>query len=382
MNPIPMLNLLREYEYLRKDIDVAISQCLQHQQWILGQEVGQFEKEVAAYLGVRDCVGVASGTDALLLSLRALALHIKEKEQFDKTDKVIVTPFTFIATGEAIVRSGASLVFIDINPATFNIDTEKIKQYLQEHHSEIVGIIPVHLFGQACNMDEIKDIAQEYNLFVLEDVAQAFGGTYKGKRLGSFGNAAAFSFFPSKNLGGFGDGGLVATNNDQVAAQVRLLLRHGGKDMSSVEHIGYNSRLDTFQAAVLLAKIKQVEEFNQKRRSNAKLYHEILSQNKDIIIPACLLEQCQCVYHQYTIRILNNKRDSIQKQLKNAGIATSVYYRVPLHKMKVFEGRCVLPTIPKEAEKAAEEVLSLPMGPFLTEEEILYICKQLKKHTQ
>ncbi|MGC8805009.1 MAG: DegT/DnrJ/EryC1/StrS family aminotransferase [Candidatus Ratteibacteria bacterium] len=204
---IPMLDLKREYEYMKNDIDRAIRKCLEHQKWILGSEVEELEKKISDYLGVKFCVGVSSGTDALVLGLRALALKTRGKEFFESTSEIITTPFTFTATGDAILRSGAIPVFVDIDPQTFNIDVGKVAEYLENQGDKVVGILPVHLYGLACNMDEIMGLAEKNKVFVFEDVAQAFGGRWKNKKLGSIGQSGAFSFFPSKNLGGFGDGG-------------------------------------------------------------------------------------------------------------------------------------------------------------------------------
>ncbi|MCL4491212.1 MAG: DegT/DnrJ/EryC1/StrS family aminotransferase, partial [Nitrospirae bacterium] len=224
MKDIPMLDLYREYEYMKADIDAAINKCLEHQRWILGPEVKEFEAKVARYLNVKHCIGTSSGTDALVLSLRALAIQTKGQEYFDRTEEIITTPFTFTATGDAVLRSGARPAFVDIDPSTYNIDPRKVREYLNRNamlppaeRAKVIGIIPVHLYGQSCDMDEIMNIAEKYNLFVVEDVAQAFGGMWKGKKLGSVGTTGAFSFFPSKNLGGFGDGGMITTNDDAVA---------------------------------------------------------------------------------------------------------------------------------------------------------------------
>ncbi|MBU1852648.1 MAG: DegT/DnrJ/EryC1/StrS family aminotransferase, partial [Candidatus Omnitrophica bacterium] len=214
---IPPLDLKREYDYMTSDIDDAIRKCLGHQKWILGPEVSELEDKLALYLKVKHCIGVSSGTDALVLALRAQAIKLKGEEYFDRNDRIITTSFTFTATGDAILRSGATPLFVDIDPATYNIDTARIESYLTSSlkaGNKIVGIIPVHLYGQSCDMDEITRIAEKYDLFVVEDVAQAFGGEWRGKKLGSIGDFGAFSFFPSKNLGGFGDGGLLATNDD------------------------------------------------------------------------------------------------------------------------------------------------------------------------
>jgi len=402
-----MLDLKREYEYMKTDIDAAISRCLDHQQWILGPEVKVLEEKVADYIGVKHCIGVSSGTDALMLSLRALAIKLKEQEYFDRSDKIITTSFTFTATGDAILRAGATPVFIDIDPTTYNIDPKGARDYLTSSlTSKVVGIIPVHLYGQPCQMGEITEIAREYNLFVLEDVAQAFGGTWKGRKLGSIGTMGAFSFFPSKNLGGFGDGGMVATNDDELARLVSMLLKHGGKDKYNVDHIGYNARLDTLQAAVLLAKLRYVDEFNKRRQKIAEIFTRELSGIEGLVVPYSLSSFSRGegghVFHQYTIRILGDgkqdrpekpekpskpsRRDALQKYLNDKGVSSMVYYPLALHEMKVFNnGSSEIPGRLDEAEIAPRMVLSLPLEPLQKQEETLYVIKCIKdffKQTQ
>jgi len=259
MKEIPMLDLYAEYVYMKDEIDAAVQKCLKHQHWILGPEVKELEDKISQYLGIKHCIAVSSGTDALVLSLRALAIKFKGQEYFNNSDCIITTPFSFVATGDTILRSGATPIFVDIDSKTYNINPEDIEMYLLNHHSsitKIVGLVVVNLYGLPCNMDKIMSIAKEYDLFVVEDCAQSFGAKWNGKYTGTFGDAGCFSFFPSKNLGGFGDGGMVSTNDDEIAEIVRMLIKHGGKDKYNVEHIGYNARLDTFQAAVLLAKFK------------------------------------------------------------------------------------------------------------------------------
>ncbi|HAR94383.1 MAG TPA: hypothetical protein DCR97_00220 [Deltaproteobacteria bacterium] len=378
---IPMLDLKREYEYMKEDIDAAIARCLQHQQWILGPDVEEFEGKVAEYIDVRHCIGASSGTDALVLALRALALKTKGQEYFDRSDLVITTPFTFTATGDAILRAGATPAFVDIDSKTFNIDPDLIRKFLSSLSSRdlvrVKGLLPVHLYGRSCEMDDIMAIANEYGLFVVEDVAQAFGGGWRGRKLGSIGTAGAFSFFPSKNLGGFGDAGMVSTNDDQIAELVRLLLKHGGKDKYNVDHIGYNARLDTLQAAVLLAKLKYVDEFNERRRRIASAYNELFGGSEGISVP---MQGSECdlvrhVYHQYTIR--HPERDKFREYLETNGIDSMIYYPTPLHKMKLFdEGRSMVLERPVVAEEAARSVLSLPVEPLQTQEEAAAIaCK-------
>lgn len=380
MNPIPMLDLHLEYEYMKKQIDTAIANCLRHQQWILGPEVKEIEERMTAYLGLSQCIGVSSGTDALVLSLRALAIKLKNQEYFDRTDSIITTPFTYTATVDAILRSGATPVFVDIDHRTFNIDPLKLKSYLvSKGKAKPVGIIPVHLYGLSSDIDAISDIAEEYGLFVLEDVAQAFGGKWKDKRLGSIGDIAAFSFFPSKNLGGFGDAGLVGTNDEKLAELVRMLLKHGGKDKYDVEHIGYNARLDTIQAAILLKKMDYLEEFNEKREQIA-LEYDLRLAGLDYILTPQKIKDSRHVFHQYTIRVINKKRDGIREYLKNKGISTAVYYPVPLHMMKAFRSFNVEGISLAESEKAALEVLSLPIEPLMNKESVGRVASAIREY--
>lgn len=376
MKEISIINLQTQYKHIKKDIDKVIQKCLKHQQWILGPQVRELEEKIAQYLCVKHCISVASGSDALLLSLRALAIKLKKREFFNPDEKIITSPLTFTATGNAILKSGASPIFVDIDPTTYNLDTNKLEECFKKN-SNVIGVIPVHLYGQACNMDRIKNLSQKYNLFVLEDVAQAFGGKWKNKKLGSLGDLGAFSFFPSKNLGGFGDGGMVATNSDELAQLIKILTKQGGENKNNAIHIGYNSRLDTLQAAVLLTKLKYVDSFNAKRRKITEMYNDRLSNIKNIATPHVPNKNCYHVYHQYTLRVLNNKRNALQKHLENNHIQTMIYYPIPLHKMKTFSGKPqqALP----EAERACREILSLPIDPFLRDKEINYIANTCQK---
>jgi len=376
MKQIPMLDLKQEYEYMKEDIDLAIKRCLEHQKWILGPEVKELEDAIARYVGVKHGIGVSSGTEALVLSLRALAIKVKGEEYFSKEDEIITTSFTFTATGDAILRAGATPVFVDINPNTYNIDHDKIREHLTQS-SRVVGIIPVHLYGQACEMEEIMEFVKEYNLFVVEDVAQAFGAIWKDRKLGSIGTTGTFSFFPSKNLGGFGDGGMISTNDGEIAGLIRMLLKHGGKDKYNVDHIGYNARLDTIQAAVLLSKIKYIDEFNDRRRRIAEIYTRELSGIDGLILPSLNTQLAdRNVYHQYTVR--TSSRDKLQKHLNESGISTMVYYPFPLHKMRVFDRRAKVSGQLANAEKAAKEVLSLPIEPLQKVEDTEYVVESIK----
>jgi len=370
---VPMLDLRAEYSYMKADIDAAIAKCLDHQRWIFGPEVKELEEKITGYLGAKHCIGSSSGTEALVLALRAIAVKRKGKEYFDRADEIITTSFTFTATGDAILRAGATPVFVDIDPETYNIDTGEIKKYLGSGgKGKVVGILPVHLYGHACDMDEISMIAAENGLFIVEDVAQAFGAAWNGKKLGSLGDAGAFSFFPSKNLGGFGDGGMVSTNDDETAGLIRMLIKHGGKDKYNVDHIGYNARLDTLQAAIVLAKFEYIDEFNGRRRAIADMYTRGLADLRSITVPIVRdPEKVHHVYHQYTLRC--GRRDELQSFLKEKGVSTMVYYPFPLHRMKVFgSGMCSVSGDLGNAEEACTTVLSLPVEPLQSEEVTRY----------
>jgi len=374
---IQLLDLQEEYRYMIEEIDHVVLKNIAKAQYILGPEVKELEDKIAQYIGVKHCIGCSSGTEALVLSLRALAIKIKGQEYFDKNEKIITTPFTFTATGDAILRAGATPVFVDIDLDTYNIDPKKIREYLNRSKN-VVGIIPVHLYGHPANMDEIMEIAREYNLFVVEDVAQAFGGMWKDKKLGSIGTTGCFSFFPSKNLGGFGDGGMVSTNDGKIAEIIRMLIKHGGKDKYNVEHIGYNARLDTLQASILLAKFKYVDEFNERRRRIAEFYNKELKNIKEIVLPKKEANSYH-VYHQYTIRVKHGKRDKLKQFLQEKGISSMVYYPFLLKDMKVFSDRCEVYGNLKRAEEATKEVLSLPIEPLLKEEDILKVTNTIKE---
>jgi dTDP-4-amino-4,6-dideoxygalactose transaminase len=299
--------------------------------------------------------------------LRAQAIKIKNKEYFEKKDEIITTSFTFVATAEAIVRSGATPVFVDIDPATFNISPVQIKKAVSKN---TVGILPVHLFGLACQMDEIVKIARENNLFMVEDVAQAFGAEYQGKKLGTIGNCGAFSFFPSKNLGGYGDAGLVTTNDEELAKYIAILRTHGQTKQYDASFIGYNSRLDTIQAAILLAKLKYVDKFNALRIKNAQKYSNVLRDIAGIQIPQYIrCQKREHVYNLYTIKVDKDSRDKLVNFLNSQGIQARVYYPLALHEMKAFTEAKIAGEL-KNTEEATRSVLSLPIHPFLKNNEI------------
>lgn len=376
---ISLLDLAKEYRNIIEEIDNAILNCISNARYILGPEVKKLEEQIAGYIDTKYAVGVSSGTDALVLSLRALAIKRRKKEFFDKEDLIITTPFTFTATGEAILRAGATPLFVDIDLNTFNINPGEITKAIEKYGTKVKGIIPVHLYGQPCNMDEITKIANEYDLFVVEDCAQSLGAKWKSKQTGSFGNTGCFSFFPSKPLGGFGDGGMITTNDEELYELLLMLRKHGGKDKYNVDYIGYNARLDTIQAAILLVKLKYLDNLNKKRRKIAKFYNEKLK-GVDSIIPPYEDKNAYHVYHQYTVRVLSKKRDEIHKKLKEKNIQTMIYYPVPLHKMKVFlkNGMEVFGNL-SNTEKAVKEVLSLPIEPLYEKEIFEKVVKVLKE---
>jgi len=374
---IPMTDLRIQYQNIKPEIDEAIQRVLQEGRFILGSEVKKFEEEMAAYCGVKYAVGVASGTDALHLALRAANIG--------PGDEVITTPFTFIATAEAISQTGATPVFVDIDPRTYNLDSGKIEEKINPRTR---AIIPVHLYGQAADMDPILKIAQKYSLPVIEDCAQALGARYKSKKVGSLGDAGCFSFFPVKTLGAYGDGGMVITNNSEIAEKVDMLRRHGCKEKYFHLLPGFNSRLDTLQAAILRVKLKYLDKWNHKRQENAALYAELL---KDIdgIIPPYVAPYNESVFNYYTIRIKNtigiknrrnplSRRDQIQEALKNQGIETIIYYPLALHLQEVYRYLNYQPGDFPESELAQEEVLSLPMYPELTSEKIEMVVSTIK----
>ncbi len=381
---VPLLDLKLEYQFFKKEIDKNLKNCLKGQQWVLGPQVSLFEEEAARYLGVNYAIGVASGTDALLIGLRALSLALKNKEFFDKKDEIITSPFTFVATAEAIKRAGARPVFADINPDSFNVSPEEIKKALTKRS---VGILPVHIYGQASLMPEIKKIAKENGLFILEDCAQSFGAAYpvsgrNFKKLGTFGEVGAFSFFPTKNLGGFGDGGLITAKRKKIADLIRILRNHGQVSQYRADYCGYNSRLDSFQAAVLSAKLKSIDKLNQKRIQIAQKYNQAFKDISQIQVPFLDREEknrpLSHIYHLYTIKVPARMRDKLNNYLNSKGISARVYYPASLSQMKAFSSARASSGL-KNTIQATKQVLSLPIYPFMEQEKIEYVIKHLKK---
>lgn len=362
---IPIFDSKRQYKEIGADIEKAVCEVLRSGAYILGNNTKALEKELAEYTGAKYAIGLNSGTDALHLALRALDIG--------KGDEVITTAFTFVATTEAIGIVGATPVFADIDPDTFNIDPAKIEAAITP---KTKAIIPVHLYGQPCDMDAIMDIAKRHDLYVIEDACQAMGAEYKGRKVGSIGDIGCFSFYPTKNLGGMGDGGLITTSAEHLKDRIIALRNHGGAVRYHHDEIGVNSRLDEIQAAVLRVKLPHLDSWNKKRRERAHIYNELFANCEDIVTPK-ELDDTYCIYHQYTVKVPN--RDEIFDKMHEAGIGTMLYYPIPLHMQKVHEylglGKGSLP----HTEKDTEIVMSLPMFPELTREEQETIASTLIK---
>ena len=361
---IPLSDFKAQYQSIKKEIQNAINQVLNSTQFILGEDVKKFEEEFAKFCKVKYSVGVGNGTDALYLALRACGIS--------RGDEVITQPNTFIATVEAITLNGAKPVFVDINPQTYNINANKIKKVITK---KTKAIIPVHLYGQPVDTDPILKIAKKYKLFVIEDAAQAHGAEYKGKKVGSLGNIACFSFFPAKNLGAYGDGGMIVTNNEKIAKKIRMLRNHGR--VEKYEHLmeGTNSRLDELQAAILRVKLRHLDKWNKARRQRAKIYDEAFEHLEEVGTPF-VPSWATPVYYVYTIK--TKKRDNLQKYLKKKGISTGIYYPIPLHLQPAYKYLNYKKGDFPEAEKTADEILSLPMYPELKISQIKFITNSIK----
>jgi dTDP-4-amino-4,6-dideoxygalactose transaminase len=359
---IPMVDLKVQYLKIKDEIDSGILEALEKTQFILGPNVAAFETEAAVYLGVQHAVAVASGTDALHLALVAAGIGVG--------DEVITTPFTFIATAEAIRYVGATPVFVDIDPKSFNINPARIEAAITPKSR---AILPVHLFGQPADMAAIESICAKHGLLLIEDCAQSFGANINGRMTGALGTLGCFSFFPSKNLGCFGDGGMVTTNSPELAEQVRILRNHGSNVRYHHAVIGYNSRLDEIQAVVLRVKLSRIEEYNAGRQRVARLYNELL-QDSQVITPHVDGKGVH-VYHQYTV--LADCRDKIMQALTDAGIASAVYYPIPLHRQDVFAEDFRNISLPV-SEGISSRCMSLPIFPEMTDEQVKEVVAVIK----
>jgi len=374
MSAIPILNLTRQYEQLKSQIDAALIRVAASGHYILGPEVHAFESEMAQFLGVKHVIGCASGTDALFLALRALKIGAG--------DEVITTPFSYVATSEAIAHTGARPVFVDVEADSMNIDPKKIEAAITE---QTRAIMPVHLYGQAANMTEIQAIAKKYKLAIVEDCAQAIAATYTTfddkapVKVGSLGEVGCFSFFPSKNLGAFGDGGMCATNDDDLADRLRMLRVHGAKVRYYHEEAGLNSRLDELQAGILRVKLPHIEEWTHARNALAKRYDELLKPYADHIQTPIRSKFMQHAFHQYTIQLKlsaslsleeqSKIRESVREHMQNAGVQSMIYYPLPLYRQGTHANLKVNPSDYPVCEQLSAIVLSLPMFPELTIEE-------------
>jgi dTDP-4-amino-4,6-dideoxygalactose transaminase len=367
MMTVPFTDLKIQHRALQDELQQSWAEICLSAAFTSGPHVAQFEEAFAAFCEVKHAVGVASGTDALILALVALGIGVG--------DEVITAANSFVATAEAIAHVGARPVFADIDPKTYNIDIEQIESRVTP---QTRAIIPVHLYGQPADMDPILEIAERHGLLVIEDAAQAHGARYKGRRVGSLGHAAGFSFYPSKNLGACGDGGAVVTNDDRIAVAVRKLRDHGGLEKYQHEVIGYTSRLDSLQAAVLLIKLKQLDKWNQLRQKHADLYNDLLSQNPAVVTPA-VLEGVTHVYHLYVVRVEQGSRDDLRQYLANSGVHSGIHYPKPIHLAPAFsylrsDGFPI-------AEDSAQKILSLPMYPELEACQIKHATEQIKSYS-
>jgi dTDP-4-amino-4,6-dideoxygalactose transaminase len=361
MKKIPLVDLKKQYQEINKDLDLAVKKVLSNANFILGEEVSKFENEFAKYIGVKYCVGVASGWDAIFLILKALGVK--------KGDEVIVPANTFIATVLPVVALGAKPILVDVDPKTNLIDLNLLKKAIS---TKTKVIIPVHLYGYPCHMDEIVKIAKKKKIFVLEDACQAHGSTYNGKKCGSFGIASAFSFYPGKNLGAAGDAGAVVTNSLKIATLIRTMRDVGQNKKYHHAMFGLNSRLDTLQAAILSVKLKKLDEWNERRIKIAKLYTKLLS-GLPLSTPTDLGESYKSNYHLYVIK--TKKRDQLHKYLDKNGVHCGIHYPIPLHKQKALANLGYKKTDFPNTSKAANEILSLPMYPQLKTSEVTYVSK-------
>jgi dTDP-4-amino-4,6-dideoxygalactose transaminase len=370
MMKVPLLDLQAQYATIKDEILPVVHEVLDSQRFILGPQVEAFEREVADFSGTGFAIGVSSGTDALLLCLMAA--------QVDWGDEVITTPYTFFATAGSIARVGATPVFVDIDPATYNINPELIEAKISP---KTKAIIPVHLYGQCADMKPILDVGQKHDVFVIEDAAQAIGAEYGGMddgiryHAGNMGDFGCFSFFPSKNLGGFGDGGMVVANDAELAQLVKMLRTHGGKDKYRNAMVGMNGRLDALQAAILRVKLRHLESWSEQRRQHATYYNEAFVELEQVQTPSTASGNLH-IYNQYIIRV--PKRDELQTYLKEQGIGTAIYYPIPLHLQECFAHLGYQPDDLPESERAAHETLALPVYPELTREQQDYVVETIR----
>ncbi|HKF48877.1 MAG TPA: DegT/DnrJ/EryC1/StrS family aminotransferase [Terracidiphilus sp.] len=361
---VPLLDLKAQYATIKDDVLRAVSEVLESQVCILGPKVEELEKQVAALSDSKYAVGMSSGTDALLAALMALNVGAG--------DEVVTTPFTFFATAGCVSRVGAVPVFVDIDPRTYNIDPARIEAAITP---KTKAIMPVHLFGQMSDMDPIMEIAGRHGIPVIEDAAQAISSTYKGRKAGSIGAVGCFSFFPSKNLGGAGDGGMCVTNDAALYERLLLMRAHGSKPKYYHKVVGGNFRLDPLQAAILMVKLPHLDAWSAARRRNAALYDQAFAGTT--VGTPYISPDCVSIFNQYCIRVQG--RDALRKALTEAGVGTEIYYPVPMHLQECFRGGCREVGSQKESEDAANQILALPIYPELKAEQIAYVADTVKE---
>jgi dTDP-4-amino-4,6-dideoxygalactose transaminase len=366
---VPLLDLQTQYVSLRDDLQQAVDRVLSSQRFVLGDEVRRLETSIAEYCQTKHAIGCASGSDALLLALMAL--------DTGAGDEVITTPFSFFATGACVTRLGARPVFVDIDPRTYNIDPVRVAAAITPRTKVIM---PVHLYGQCAEMDPLLELGQRHGIAVIEDAAQAIGATDKERRAGSMGLIGCFSFYPTKNLGGAGDGGILTASDDEVAARLRRLRNHGGSNEYEHEEVGINSRLDELQAAVLNVKFPRLDKWSNERARKAEIYTKLLK-DADLRFPLVTPEvrpDGRHIFHQYVVRVPGN-RDALMEHLKNHGVGSKIYYPISLHLQKCFEYLGYKKGDLPEAEAAAAETFALPCYPELTEEQQVYVVETIKR---
>ncbi len=376
---IPFVDLKSQYDSIKEEIDDAISTVISQTAFVGGAHLKNFEEAFAKFCGVKHCIGVANGTDALFIALKILGIG--------QGDEVITVANSFIATSEAITATGAKVVFVDIDPKTYNIDTNKLEDLLKSRFNSgprtlapdpcfrPKAIIPVHLYGQPADMDPILNLAKKYNLKIVEDAAQAHGAIYKGRKIGSLGDMACFSFYPGKNLGAYGDGGAIVTNHDEWALKARMFANHGRIGKYDHEIEGVNSRLDGLQAAILLAKLKHLPGWTESRRKNAYLYNKYLK-GSGLITPV-EIDDVTAVYHLYVVRVKKESRQKLQDHLQSRGISTGIHYPIALPNLLAYTYLGHSEKDFPEATKASQEIVSLPMFPELSETQIKYVTESI-----
>ncbi len=362
---IPFVDLKTQYESIKEEIDEAIRGVISSTAFIGGPYVKSFEEEFAKFCGVNHCVGVGNGTDALFITLKVLGIG--------EGDEVITAANSFIATSEAITHTGARVVFVDIDPRTYNIDVTKIEEKITPRTR---AIIPIHLFGQPADMDPILALARKHDLKVIEDAAQAHGARYNGRTVGSIGDVACFSFYPGKNLGAYGDAGAIVTNDDELAIKARMFANHGRAEKFDHQVEGINSRLDGIQAAVLRVKLRHLAEWSEMRKKNAYLYNDHL-EDSGLTTPE-EIDDVIAVYHLYVVRVEGKTREALRDHLKSKGIATGLHYPITLPNLKAYAYMNHAESDFPEATRASGEILSLPMFPELTEDQIRYVVGQIR----